>query len=211
VRVKRVYSAVVVAILGFLFTLYLNSGDFFSKFENFLLFISYWIAPWGAVVWSIGGFEANGRSHEPVDFAKLPRGLLGLTALIVGFIASAPFQTSVLGGDIATATGLPIDTVAAAASTTPTSRTSSGRGLGAGLLDRCEGQPEPPERLTSANDEALDGLGADHRGPSFRACRQPQAGKIGGSWTRATRSSPSTQVRPRRTSRSQSVDLSGTR
>ena len=31
VRVKRVYSAVVVAILGFLFTLYLNSGDFVSE------------------------------------------------------------------------------------------------------------------------------------------------------------------------------------
>ncbi len=114
VRVKRVYSAVVVAILGFLFTLYLNSGDFFSKFENFLLFISYWIAPWGAVV--LVDWWLRKRTADPtslVDFAKLPRGLLGLTALIIGFIASAPFQTSVLGGDIATATGLPINTVAA--------------------------------------------------------------------------------------------------
>ena len=114
VRVKRVYSAVVVAILGFLFTLYLNSGDFFSKFENFLLFISYWIAPWGAVVlvdWWLRKRTADATSL--VDFAKLPRGLLGLGALIIGFIASAPFQTSVLGGDIATATGLPINTVAA--------------------------------------------------------------------------------------------------
>ena len=43
-RIKRVYSAVVVAVLGFLFTLYLNAQtDFAGSFTNFLLFISYWI------------------------------------------------------------------------------------------------------------------------------------------------------------------------
>ena len=33
-------SAAVVAVLGFLFTLYLNSGDFTTKFENYLLFVT---------------------------------------------------------------------------------------------------------------------------------------------------------------------------
>src|SRR5262245_40027194 len=42
-RIKRVYSAAVVAVLGFLFTLYLNAqADFAGSFTNFLLFISYW-------------------------------------------------------------------------------------------------------------------------------------------------------------------------
>src|SRR6478736_699572 len=49
-RIKRIYSAAIVAVLGFAFTLYLNSGDFAGKFTNFLLFISYWISPWAGVV-----------------------------------------------------------------------------------------------------------------------------------------------------------------
>ena len=113
-RIPRVYSAIAVAILGFLFTLYLNSGDFFTKFENYLLFISYWIAPWAAVVladWRMRGGRAN--VNRLSDFGALPSGVMGLVALIVGFILSLPFQTSSFGGEIATATGLPINGLAA--------------------------------------------------------------------------------------------------
>ena len=48
-----------------------------------------------------------------LDFAALPSGTVALVALIVGFLISLPFQTSVVGGDIAKATGLPINTIAA--------------------------------------------------------------------------------------------------
>ena len=112
-RIPRVYSAVAVAVLGFLFTLYLNSGDFFAKFENYLLFISYWIAPWAAVVladWRMRGGRANVSRLS--DFGSLPSGAMGLVALLVGFVASLPFQTSSFGGEIATATGLPINGLA---------------------------------------------------------------------------------------------------
>lgn len=114
VRVRRVYSAVVVAVLGFLFTLYLNSGDFALKFENYLLFISYWIAPWGAVV--LADWWLRRRSADVsrlADFGALPSGAVGLIALLVGFVASLPFQTSTFGGEIATSTGLPINKIAA--------------------------------------------------------------------------------------------------
>lgn len=113
-RIPRVYSAIAVAILGFLFTLYLNSGDFFTKFENYLLFISYWIAPWAAVVladWRMRGGRAN--VNRLSDFGALPTGVTGLVALLIGFIASLPFQTSSFGGEVATATGLPINGLAA--------------------------------------------------------------------------------------------------
>jgi NCS1 family nucleobase:cation symporter-1 len=114
VRIPRIYSATAVAVLGFLFTLYLNSGDFATKFENYLLFISYWIAPWAAVVladWWLRGRRAD--VSQLVDFAKLPSGAMALISLVIGFLVSLPFQTSVFGGDLATSTGLPINSIAA--------------------------------------------------------------------------------------------------
>lgn len=113
VRVPRVYSAIVVAILGFLFTLYLNSGDFAGKFENYLLFISYWIAPWAAVVlvdwWLRRGRADVGRL---TNFSALPAGWVGLIALVVGFVVSLPFQQSSFGEELRKNTGLPINAVA---------------------------------------------------------------------------------------------------
>ena len=105
VRVPRVVSAIAVAILGFLFTLYLNSNiaEYAGKFTNFLLFLSYWIAPWAGVVladWWLRGRRAN--VARLVDFGRLPAGTAALIALIAGFVVSLPFQNSSLGYDIAT-------------------------------------------------------------------------------------------------------------
>ena len=75
-RIKRVYSAVIVAVLGFLFTLYLNAqAEFATSFVNFLLFISYWIAPFVGVVladWWLRKRRAD-VSHLS-DFGGLPVG-----------------------------------------------------------------------------------------------------------------------------------------
>jgi NCS1 family nucleobase:cation symporter-1 len=112
IRVRRVYSAIVVAILGFLVTLWLNASDLVGKVENILLFLSYWIAPWAAVVladWWLRGRGANAR--RLVDFGSLPSGALALASLIVGFIVSLPFQQSSLGAEIAENTGLPINAI----------------------------------------------------------------------------------------------------
>ncbi|MDQ3871017.1 MAG: hypothetical protein M3301_05295, partial [Chloroflexota bacterium] len=115
VRVPRVVSAIVVAVAGFAFTLYLNSGpDFFRKFENYLLFLSYWIAPWAAIVlfdWWSRGAPVNVRAL--LEFRRLHGGAPALVALIAGFVVSLPFQTSAFGGELAKATGLPINMIAA--------------------------------------------------------------------------------------------------
>jgi NCS1 family nucleobase:cation symporter-1 len=113
VRVPRVYSAIVVAILGFFVTLYLNAGDLTSKFENYLLFVIYWVTPWIGVVladWMLRGRRADvsGLAAYP----SLPSGWQGLVALVVGFVVSLPFGTSVFGQEIADATGLPINAFA---------------------------------------------------------------------------------------------------
>ena len=44
-----------------------------------------------------------------VNFSALPSGLLGLAALVVGFIVSLPFQQSAFGEQLRTSTGLPIN------------------------------------------------------------------------------------------------------
>jgi NCS1 family nucleobase:cation symporter-1 len=112
-RIPRVYSAVAVAALGFLFTLYLNSGDLVGKFENYLLFIIYWVTPWAGVVladWWLRGRRAD--VSKLADYASLPSGIIGLAALAIGFVVSLPFGTSVFGDEIAKATGLPINALA---------------------------------------------------------------------------------------------------
>jgi NCS1 family nucleobase:cation symporter-1 len=110
VRIPRIGSALIVAVAGFFFTLFLNSGDFVGKFESYLLFISYWIAPWAAVVlvdWWLRGRRID--ATRLVNFSALPSGLLGLAALVVGFIVSLPFQQSAFGEQLRTSTGLPIN------------------------------------------------------------------------------------------------------
>jgi NCS1 family nucleobase:cation symporter-1 len=112
VRVRRVYSAAAVAVLGFLFTLYLNNGNLQGNFESYLLFILYWVTPWAGVVlvdWWLRGAPRRLDVRWLTDFARLPSGILALFALIAGFVVSLPFQTSTFGGEIATATGLPIN------------------------------------------------------------------------------------------------------
>ena len=97
-RIKRIYSAATVAVLGFLFTLVLNNGDFATNFTNFLLFISYWISPFVGVV--LADWWLRRRQADPtsiVDFSRLPSGTVALVALIVGFLVGIPFQNSSLG------------------------------------------------------------------------------------------------------------------
>jgi NCS1 family nucleobase:cation symporter-1 len=111
-RIPRVISAIVVAILGFGVTLWLNSGNLVGKVENILLFLSYWIAPWAAVVladWWLRGRRAN--VQRLVDFSGLKSGLLGLASLVIGFVVSLPFQQSSLGEDLRKSTGLPINAI----------------------------------------------------------------------------------------------------
>jgi NCS1 family nucleobase:cation symporter-1 len=112
IRVPRVFSAILVAVLGFGVTLWLNAGDLLGKVENILLFLSYWIAPWAAVVladWWLRRRRAD--VSRLADFSSLPSGTLAIAAAIIGFVVSLPFQQSSVGEDLRQSTGLPINAI----------------------------------------------------------------------------------------------------
>ncbi len=109
VRVPRPVSALVVGVLSYIATLYLYQANFQTTFENYLLFITYWIGPWAAIV--LVDLSRRGRGvidgSKAVAFGLLPTGMNALIALVVGFVASIPFMNTSIPfeGPIATALG----------------------------------------------------------------------------------------------------------
>ena len=77
---------------SFLATLYLYYNNFSSTVENFLLFITYWIGPWAAVVlvdWRLGA--ATGSTAAGSSTSRCCRaGSIALVALVVGFVVVDP-------------------------------------------------------------------------------------------------------------------------
>lgn len=108
--VKRWMSVVAVGLLGGLFTYYLFAGNLAANYEHFLLLISYWIAPWLAVV-AAHFFIVNRGQDAGQAGATTPFQWRGIVAFLVGIAASVPFISSLLfvgpfaswfsGGDVA--------------------------------------------------------------------------------------------------------------
>jgi NCS1 family nucleobase:cation symporter-1 len=108
IKIWRPLSAGIVGVLSFIATLWLYQANFNATFENYLLFITYWIGPWSAIVltdWQLRRQSTAGAQHV-ADFSLLPSGRNGLIALIVGFVASVPFMdATVFQGAAANALG----------------------------------------------------------------------------------------------------------
>jgi NCS1 family nucleobase:cation symporter-1 len=113
VRILRPLIAVIVTAAAFGLTLWLDTGSLASKFTNLVLFISYWDAPFAAIV-IVDWRQRRGR----LDVSRILRldtlrnGWSGLVALVAGFGAAVPFMNTTLfvgpvpahllhGGDIA--------------------------------------------------------------------------------------------------------------
>ncbi|MFI2841475.1 purine-cytosine permease family protein [Mycolicibacterium sp. PDY-3] len=113
IGVPRTVSAVIAAVLAFALTLWLQSTDFAGTFSNYLLIISYWVAPYIAVVlvdWWMRGRRADVSGLT--DTASLDNGWRAVLSFAVGVAASVPFMNTTLyvgpvaagplhGGDIA--------------------------------------------------------------------------------------------------------------
>ena len=115
-KVRRPVVAVAVTVIAFFLTLWLNTGDLATKFENVLLFITYWVPPFAAIQ-MVDWWRKHGvMNTRDVVGAVLKPGWDALAALVIGFAAAVPFMDTSLyvgyasshwlqGGDIAFGVG----------------------------------------------------------------------------------------------------------
>jgi NCS1 family nucleobase:cation symporter-1 len=117
VKLKRPVIAIAVTAIAFVLTLWLNTGDLATKFTNLILFITYWIPPFGAIQ-IVDWYRTRGNPDVSgvLDNSRLIPGWEALVALAVGFGVSVPFMDTTLfvgpiskhvlwGGDIALVVG----------------------------------------------------------------------------------------------------------
>jgi NCS1 family nucleobase:cation symporter-1 len=121
-RIRRPVVAVIVTVVAFFLTLWLNTGTLAGKFENVLLFITYWVPPFAAVQ-MVDWWRKRGHMdvRDVLSFALKP-GWEALVALLAGFAAATPFMDTSLyvgyasshwlqGGDIAFAVGFVVGAI----------------------------------------------------------------------------------------------------
>ncbi|MDX1892857.1 purine-cytosine permease family protein [Mycolicibacterium sp. 050158] len=104
VRVRRPLSSVVVTVLAFGLILWLHSADTASRFQNVLLFVSYWIPAFVAIVSVDWWLRARGRAA--IDPAREPVARADAVAAVATFVAAyavaVPFMdTSIFVGAVA--------------------------------------------------------------------------------------------------------------
>jgi nucleobase:cation symporter-1, NCS1 family len=108
VRLRRPYVAALVSVMSFLVVLWLHAGNFADKFENVILFASYWVAPFVAVITVDWWLRRPGPDYPQLRrllaLRDLPAGWPAALALTVGFAAMIPFMNaSLVEGPVAKA------------------------------------------------------------------------------------------------------------
>jgi NCS1 family nucleobase:cation symporter-1 len=107
-RVRRPLIAGVVAVLAFAAILWMNAANTSGRFENLLLFSSYWIAPFCAIVmidWHYNRAKYNPTYlRQALAFRNLGNGWPAIVAFCVAFGVMVPFMnTSIIVGPVANA------------------------------------------------------------------------------------------------------------
>jgi NCS1 family nucleobase:cation symporter-1 len=106
VKVRRPVSAIVVVVMAFALIMWLHSGDLTTRFQSVLLFVSYWIPAFVAIVIIDWRYRGAGRyainpAEEPTRRAD---GLAALATFFIAFAAAVPFMhTDVIVGPVAEA------------------------------------------------------------------------------------------------------------
>jgi nucleobase:cation symporter-1, NCS1 family len=87
-RQRRAALAVVAGVVGYVGGLYLEAHNYQSNYENFLLLISYWIAPWLAVVFVDYWLRHGDFGDESIFYETKHQRWQGFLAMAVGLIVS---------------------------------------------------------------------------------------------------------------------------
>jgi len=109
VRVRRPLSAVVVAMIAFALIIWLHSGDIATRFQSALLFVSYWVPAFVAIVAIDWRYRSAGRDvRSPIDPAEEATSrrdaIVALATFFAAFAAAVPFMhTNLIVGPVATA------------------------------------------------------------------------------------------------------------
>jgi NCS1 family nucleobase:cation symporter-1 len=108
VRLRRPVTAGVVMVCAYGLVLWLHAGNVVARFTDLLLFSSYWLAPFVAIVaidWRRRGDSVARDVRAIVQWDRLGYGWDALAALVVGFCAAIPFMdaTGVVEGPVARA------------------------------------------------------------------------------------------------------------
>jgi nucleobase:cation symporter-1, NCS1 family len=104
VRVRRPLSSVVVTVLAFGLILWLHGGDTASRFQNVLLFVSYWIPAFVAIVVVDWAIRSRGRATVDPTAEHTTRNdaVVALVTFVVAYLAAIPFMnTSIFVGSFA--------------------------------------------------------------------------------------------------------------
>jgi len=106
VRVRRPVSAVLVVIIAFALIMWLHSGDMAARFQGVLLFVSYWIPAFVAIVAIDWRYRSAGRDVVNPAEESTPRrdAMVALLTFFLAFAAAVPFMhTNLIVGPVATA------------------------------------------------------------------------------------------------------------
>lgn len=104
VKVRRPVSAAVVAVMAFGLIMWLNAGNLTERFQGVLLFISYWIPAFVAIVIIDWRRRSAGRDLiEPaIETTSRADAIAAIVSFAVAFAAAIPFMnTSLIVGPVA--------------------------------------------------------------------------------------------------------------
>jgi NCS1 family nucleobase:cation symporter-1 len=97
IHIPRWVSVVGVCGLGTVLTWFAGQNDFATQFQNFLLIMSYWLAPWAAVTVVAFWWSERGRKPNLTQlYDRSHRFGCGLPATLLGVAGAVPFMNQSL-------------------------------------------------------------------------------------------------------------------
>jgi nucleobase:cation symporter-1, NCS1 family len=94
-HIRRAIVALAAGVVGYVLGVILQSSGVVSKYENFLLLISYWIAPFLGVV-LVDYWLRRGTYDEKLFYDTHYRPWKGFAAMAIGILVSVPFWNNAI-------------------------------------------------------------------------------------------------------------------